>query len=83
MPERIEFYVVPMSTARSDTWLVCMATLSRCVGVYASADDALAHAIIKAQYQISGGAQACVRMWSKERLRWHSVWPAEEAVSPR
>lgn len=78
MPERLEFYVVPMSATRADTWLICMGSLSRCVGIYASADDALAHAIIKAQYQVSGGTDACVRMWGRDRLRWRTVWPAQE-----
>jgi hypothetical protein len=80
MTDALEFYVVPMSATRADTWLIFMGSLSRCVGVYANSEDAITHAVIKAQYQVASGTAACVRLWGKERLRWSTVWP--QAHSP-
>jgi hypothetical protein len=71
----VEFFVVPMSTSHADTWLVCMDSLSHCVGVHASADNAVANAIIKAQYQVACGNEARVQLMRRDLRRWQVIWP--------
>jgi len=72
-PERLEIYVTPLVADRPDTWLVCTESLSRCIAICSSREDAVSQALVTARYHAGRGEDVNVRIWDIDNACWQEA----------
>ncbi len=79
--DRVKFYVEPLRHILSEkqTWLIFRRSLSSCVGIHDTREEAMAAAIVMAEYCVSAGQTAHIHMRNDAAAPWRIVWP--EAAS--